>query len=270
MRSLPEEQVGRRCEQLMKAAEKEIEQLEKDARDRAGLPTEAGEGEKLPPIELPRFRVIQDQIVHSQQEKIEREKKELESKVHDLASQIQSLQNRIKSLNEVAQEPQRMKKDANLPKVKKAVTPPKQIASPPVESKPSTSDRDGSSDRGAPGPDGNFVDFPDYDGKEPPKESKKPFTHFCNHTRRSIKESLDPSERKNKAKVNSLLKESWIAMKDEDKEVWRLWAEWDIKRFERDSAIFSKVSGVKRKVAAQSEESEQIFTAHVPKKTRKN
>ena len=51
---------------------------------------------------------------------------------------------------------------------------------------------------GAPGPDGDIVAFPDYDPTDPPRECKKAFTLFCNGTRREVKRSLEPAERKDK------------------------------------------------------------------------
>ena len=65
LRSLTIDALGRRCEQLMKAAEKEVEQMEKKAREDAGLSAsdENGQADKIgtepstesPPIKLPRF-----------------------------------------------------------------------------------------------------------------------------------------------------------------------------------------------------------------------
>lgn len=59
-------------------------------------------------------------------------------------------------------------------------------------------DQDRGEQNGAVGPDGTFVLFPEYTGTEPPKESKKAFTHFCMATRRDVKKTLDPSRRKDK------------------------------------------------------------------------
>jgi len=55
-------------------------------------------------------------------------------------------------------------------------------------------------DRGAGfvGPGGEFVEFPEYDGEEEPTENKKAFTLFCKRTRREVKNSLGPSQRKDK------------------------------------------------------------------------
>ena len=51
---------------------------------------------------------------------------------------------------------------------------------------------------GATGPDGKFVEFPDYDGSEEPRECKKAFTLFCTATRKEVKRSLPPENRKDR------------------------------------------------------------------------
>lgn len=53
---------------------------------------------------------------------------------------------------------------------------------------------------GATGPGGEFVAFPEYDGEEEPHDHKKAFTLFCKKTRKKVKHSLSPSERKNKVR----------------------------------------------------------------------
>ncbi len=62
---------------------------------------------------------------------------------------------------------------------------------------------DGEEDPGAVGPDGEFIKFPDYDGEEEPRENKKAFTMFCNATRKEVKNSLSPSERKHKVRFSN-------------------------------------------------------------------
>jgi hypothetical protein len=52
--------------------------------------------------------------------------------------------------------------------------------------------------KGAIGPDGNFVDFPPYDGSDPPRDCKKAFTLFCNGNRKDVKRSLPPAHRKDR------------------------------------------------------------------------
>jgi hypothetical protein len=58
---------------------------------------------------------------------------------------------------------------------------------------------------GATGPDGDFVEFPDYDGVDEPRECKKAFTLFCTATRRDVKKSLDPVSRKDKVRIHASL-----------------------------------------------------------------
>ena len=59
--------------------------------------------------------------------------------------------------------------------------------------------------RGAIGPDGDFVEFPEFDGAEPPKEAKKAFTLFCVSTKKEVKASLEPADRKNKVSCSGRL-----------------------------------------------------------------
>ncbi len=56
---------------------------------------------------------------------------------------------------------------------------------------------------GTEGPDGEFVEFPPYDGSEEPRECKKAFTLFCTGNRKDVKKSLDPASRKNRVSRRS-------------------------------------------------------------------
>ena len=196
LRSLPVELLGKRCEQLMKAAEKEVEHLERQAREAAGLPVEANEGEELPPIELPKFRVLQKQMHDAKKEKALQQKRQLEEKVEEIEEQIQKAQARLKELNSgAAVSPGPREEVVNSEKENRSrnASAAESSALEPPAAAEGTERKDG-----AIGPDGSFVEFPEYDGSEPPNEWKKPFTHFCNRTRREVKSTLDPSERKNK------------------------------------------------------------------------
>ena len=114
--SLPSELIGRRCEQLMKAAEKEVEQLERKAREDAGLVTEDeknsdgdGDGDSQeraapPPIALPKFKTLRAQKRKAAQREEEAERQQLEEKVLDLEEQIRVIQDRMKELNEYSRE----------------------------------------------------------------------------------------------------------------------------------------------------------------------
>ena len=75
------EVLGRRCESLMRASEKEVEQLERKAREEAGLPVDAAEGEELPPIQLPSFKEMQRMLRSRKQQEKEVKKQELEQKL---------------------------------------------------------------------------------------------------------------------------------------------------------------------------------------------
>ena len=112
LRSLPSELIGRRCEQLMKAAEKEVEQLERKAREDAGLDTEDekkcdGDGNSqaaLSPIALPKFKTLRAQKRSAAQREEEAERQHLEEKVLELEEQIRVIQDRMKKLNEYSRE----------------------------------------------------------------------------------------------------------------------------------------------------------------------
>jgi hypothetical protein len=207
LRSLPVDLLGRRCEQLMRAAEKEVEFLERKAREDAGLPTEPEtEGEDLPPIELPKFRVMENQRRLNKTSQAGIERKQLEEKVEEIEIQMRQVQDRLKALNEPGNSGSngtRIHFDATdeiLPSEKEKEN----------DSRNASGDAATISDHvegedvvivredGAPGPGGDFIQYPAYDGNEPPLECKKPFTHFCVKTRTDVKASLDPSERKDK------------------------------------------------------------------------
>lgn len=117
LRSLPSELIGRRCEQLMKAAEKEVEQIERKVREDAGLSMteeeKKGESEgeggsrnhhELQPVEIPNYRTLRAQRRLAAQREEETEHRQLEEKVVDIANQIQEIQDRLKVLNEYSRE----------------------------------------------------------------------------------------------------------------------------------------------------------------------
>ena len=200
-RSLPVEQLARRCEQLMKAAEKEVEQLERKAREDAGLPVEPENGEELAPIELPKFRDIQRRRRKEEKEKAVVERKQLQDTVDDLAAQIQAIQKRLKEISE-GSTIARVSPDATDSRMirESSARPDRKDDDAPEtshENKEDDEDVEEPQD-GAPGPDGVFVKFPEYDGTDEPLEWKKPFTQFCLRNRKSVKQSLDPEDRKDK------------------------------------------------------------------------
>lgn len=198
LRSLPIDQLGRRCEQLMKAAEKEVEQLEKAAREAAGIVCEPDQDVKtLPVIDIPPFRVLQKQRHEAQRSKAEKERRELENKIAEIESQIRDAQGRLKALNDdtYAANDHATPNEKNISHNKAGPSGSKNL------SKRSGRKNDTTSNDGAVGPNGDFVAFPPYDGTVPPAEWKKPFTQYCNHTKKDLKESLPPDQRKNKVSL---------------------------------------------------------------------
>jgi hypothetical protein len=187
--------LARRCEQLMRAAEKEVEQLERIAREFAGLPTDATDGEDLPPIDLPNFHVLQKQRRDAKREKVEKERTILKSKVQELEDQIASVQNRLKALNSMSGDDDETTLEKNKPR---------RAPSPECATTEIVDDVT-EPEKGAPGPNGEYVEFPAFDCSEPPSEPKKAFTHFCNGTRKDVKASMDPSFRKDKVRFDDLL-----------------------------------------------------------------
>jgi hypothetical protein len=198
----------------MKGAEKEVEQLERKAREDAGLPVEPStELEELPPIKLPKFRVIQARYRKEEREKAWKERELLQKNVSDLERQIKEIKDKLRALNEgssisrVCPEGDPAVPPAT-PREKKR--PRGEAAKASVGEEQQTSETEGQD--GAVGPDGDFLPFPEYYGKEEPAEWKKPFTHFCNHTRREVKQSLDSLARKDKVSTMPQLRilHSWL------------------------------------------------------------
>lgn len=174
LRSLPITDLSRRCEQLMKAAEKEVEHLEKAAREFANLPTEPiEEGRPLPPIEIPPYKLMRKLRKEAAKTKAEAERSELESKVIDIAAQIKEKQQRLKALNEGSL----LVDESNPDQVKEVET------------------------EGFVGPNGEFVAFPTYDGSSEPIDWKKPFGQFCSKQRRVVKATLSDEQKKDKVSI---------------------------------------------------------------------
>lgn len=199
LRSLPIEHLARRCEQLMKAAEKEVEHLERKAREDAGLPVEpAADGEALPLIKLPKFRVIQARYHKEEREKAHKERHLLQQNVSDLERQIKEVKDQLRALNE----------SSSIARVSPTEDPEPPAPKPKEKKRPREKSgvdgeepaRDAEDPNGAIGPEGDFLPFPEYDGTEEPVEWKKPFTHFCIHTRKEVKQSLDASTKKDKVR----------------------------------------------------------------------
>jgi hypothetical protein len=189
----------------MKAAEKEVEHLERKAREDAGLPVEPStEGEELPPIKLPKFRIIQARYRKEERENARKERELLQKNVDDLEKQIKEVKDKLRALNE-ASSISRVSPEGEavaLPAAQNEKKPPHvEAVKSSVDEEQQKSETE--SQDGAVGPEGDFLPFPEYDGKEEPAEWKKPFTHFCNHTRREVKQSLDSVARRDKASGKS-------------------------------------------------------------------
>jgi SWI/SNF-related matrix-associated actin-dependent regulator of chromatin subfamily A member 5 len=206
LRSLPIDQIARRCEQLMKATEKEVEHLERKARELLGLPTEAAEGEVLPPVQLPKFRELQRQRHIEARANAEKERKELEENMADIEAQIKQAQARLKSLNEGFMPPP-SSADVPLPVQEKSHSRRRSVSAGQDDNRKTeetaremavTSDGKAA---GAIGPGGKFLEFPEYGGIEHPVEWKKPFFHYCLHAKKDVKSELDPADRKDKVRL---------------------------------------------------------------------
>ena len=155
----------------MKAAEKEVEHLERKAREQAGLPVEPGEGgTPLPAIQLPEFSVMRDHMRASRRKKVETERYQLEAKASEIEVQMKDVQARLKALNESGV-------DIGIP----SRVAPERASEPSISEKENHQNSNLESnaaeesveaiseepnETGAPGRDGDFVEFPPYDGSE--------------------------------------------------------------------------------------------------------
>jgi len=240
----------------MKGAEKEVESLERKAREAAGLPADVEDGSALPPITLLSYRDMQRTLRKKQRKEKEEKKKELERKVEETEAEMKQIQDHLKALSRDG--PDEYKEN----RLRNGIFARKQPGEEesnhaPVEEPQHHVDES----KGAIGPEGDFVEFPEYDGSEEPKQAKKAFTHFCIGHRKEVKATLDPENRRDKAMVNDILRERWLELPDEEKRTWRAWAAWDLKRFTRDQSIFEK---------AQQESASPGHAAssdiHIPKK----
>ena len=347
-KSLTVEAIGRRCEQLMRAAEKEVEAMEKLAIEEAekeGLTLNPGE------FKLPMFKESQAKKRSEQQHKILEERATLEQNVVDIDEQIMQIQKALRDLEgnqtidtffkakvstdipenlvgELANIIARMRsqsmvaitdeflskfpgkgskksigqkieaigvkekraeegdtaphwyllpeKDHLLTKATKAHVKDSRearLAAAAEKSKKRKADEEagGGKTNGAIGPEGDFVEFPEYDGEEEPHENKKAFTLFCKSTRREVKNSLSPSSRKNKDLVNNTLKDRWYALTDDEKQVWKGWEVWDAKRYEYQSGIYEKRDRKKSRSGSSPNKADgpSIQKKSIPKKPRK-
>jgi chaperonin cofactor prefoldin len=234
----------------MKAAEKEVEQLERKYREDNGLPTEPEQSGELAPVQLPKHRVLLRQKLQKERFEAEQHQEELKKKVDDLSSQISNLQKRLKELNDGATVPRVVPdKGDNVPHIEEEVD--NHRSGSRNENNPTKENEDGAIVQG------EFVEFPKYDGSEPPVEWKKPFTQFCIRTRKEVKNSLPLDNRKDKGILNGMLKDRWTKLSEDNKAVWREWTEWDKQRFARELLIFDRLKN-----------QDDMKAVHVPKKRK--
>jgi hypothetical protein len=268
----------------MRSALKEIEFLEKKYREDEELPVEAEKGVELPPIILPKFQDIQKRVRIEKKEKRETEKHNLEEKVENLEFQMKDIQDRLKQLSRAPDDQkENVSRNGSVTKHRSSVeedavdaTPVSPPPPPPPVAADDEVDVDVDESNGAEGPHGDFAEFPQYDGLEPPNKPRKSFAQFCQKTRKDVKNSLGAKDRGNKEKVNGILRDRFTALLDEERKVWRDWAAWDKLRYARDISIYEKTQeeGVK---SDQGDTETQIpkkrqaenSLAPVPKKKRR-
>lgn len=225
LRSLPVDSLGRRCEHLMRAAVKEVEDLEK----RASEAVQIVDG-KL--SSLMSVKELKQKERESKANEMNREREKLEQNVEHLELLISDIQSRLKELSKDPNENKSVvDSSAHLKESRKRSRSTHETGENVANGMENDSDL---------GPDGTQVAFPEYDGSEPPKEARKAFTHFCIKNRKEIKRSLPEGGRKDKEKVNGILRERWLELAEEERQVWRVWASWDKKRYARDLAIYEK------------------------------
>ena len=92
------EQIGRCCDVLMKATEKEIEHLEKKVREDSHLDS------SVENVQIPMFKVLKMQWWKKEQEEAENKRSELESKVEESEGQMRAIQECMIVLNQFTRE----------------------------------------------------------------------------------------------------------------------------------------------------------------------
>lgn len=184
----------------MRAAEKEVEHMEKQAVEDAEK-----EGRTLPPgeIKLPMFKELQAKKRAEALRARETERAELEKNLSDIEKQIEQIQRALREADGV----QTIDKFFR-PNSEQSESTAKNHSDKANKRKSSDLDEEGEGKtNGAAGPGGEFVEFPEYDGEEEPNENKKAFTLFCKRTRKEVKKSLSSAERKNKVRLWYLIRD---------------------------------------------------------------
>lgn len=184
----------------MRFSEKEVEFMEKQAVEEA-----AKEGRILPPgeIVLPSFKELQAKKRAEAEKKFLEERALLEKNMSDIDNQIFQIQKALRDIDGVQTiDSFFVKTDKSENKNCRDEFKKSSLEDASKKRKAGDLDdgREGKS-AGAVGPDGDFVEFPEYDGEEEPHESKRAFTLFCKRTRKEVKNSLSPSERKDKVRI---------------------------------------------------------------------
>jgi SWI/SNF-related matrix-associated actin-dependent regulator of chromatin subfamily A member 5 len=269
LRSLPAEAIGKRCEQLLRAVEREVEHLERNVREERG--TDGAEEKNLENVKLPMYKTILTKKRYDAERDYEIQRMDLEKKVEDIESQIEEIQKKLRGLDEpvvlkttstevpeelvpelvnlvarsgstsissiasdfISSYPGQMTKKQVCLKIEEVAKKEKREDEGDTkmiwhivdeyshfldvetlrflrkqkevqldsrgkgkhrnrpESREREQDIEQMSDMAYEGPPKTF---PKYDPSEQPKECKKAFTHFCIHTRRDVKASLNPKE----------------------------------------------------------------------------
>lgn len=68
-------------------------------------------------------------------------------------------------------------------------------------------------------------------------------------------------------KVQQLLKQGWLDLAENEKDIFRAWTDWDKKRHARDQEIFRSRRNVHEDAAASAED-DDMKAIHVPKKRK--
>lgn len=256
----------------MRFAEKEVESMEKQAVEEAEK-----EGRTLPPgeISLPNFKELQAKKRAEAEKKFLEEKVLLERNMSDIDKQILQIQKALRDIDGVQTiDSFFVKTDKAENNHRREESKKSHLEDVAKKRKTSFDDEREVKGAGAVGPDGDFVEFPEYDGQEEPHESKKAFTLFCKRTRKEVKNSLSSSERKDKVcisapfvlalfrshlvptslflfhvadyrffacvqgHINGILKDRWDALTEDEKQVWKEWEVWDDKRYEHQLGVY--------------------------------
>ena len=104
MKSLTEEAIGRRCEQLMRSAVREVDHLETVYREENGMMVDAEDSDgpvELEPVVLPKFSDILAQRQAKVEDEADAEQSRLEAKVHEIESEMEKIQARLRDLDKM-------------------------------------------------------------------------------------------------------------------------------------------------------------------------